>query len=237
MGYDVLAKAVLREDRLVSTHQTRYTISLTDKLIRYQTIADLDVSDIRLTNGIYAIRFNSPRSIRKTRRGRSDLPFTIATDLLGFHLTVRNAMHFRALAKVIPELAWMIRNTNYDDELFHIAENHVGIHIPFCLDVVKYHNKLKKQAIAEGERNPELFAGFVSFNCAQAVEKNFSKTIPAPKSAVDYGKELADAYEWAQHTLYDNVYRPHPTSGRYVLNETDRRFLEKKGYNIDEDKV
>ena len=97
---------------------------------------------VRSTTGTYYIGYTTNI---KSFRGYDYKPFYVVCDLVGFNFRVNNAEQFRREAKKYPEVEWLLKYTNYSDELFDIAKAHFGIRIPFCLNVVEYVKHLKEQ--------------------------------------------------------------------------------------------
>ena len=90
---------------------------------------------LRSTHGVYHIIY-SPRCMHgKVEKSK---PFCVICDLLKFNLYVTGSKHFEKLADVYPEVAWLIKNTNYNGDLFFLAKIHPGVRMSFSLNFGEY---------------------------------------------------------------------------------------------------
>jgi len=192
-----IVNAVAIENTLIVGQTSRYIIVLDDS---YPTVADLTGANplVRATNGQYFIKYEPPGSYH----GKiGDLPFVIGNDMVGFRFKTKNSDHFRKIASIFPEVAWMIRNTNYNDYLFAVAQLHPGMIVPFCLDVSRYVNNLIEQAKKTG-MDIKKIRPLVTFktsadkiNCELNSDRCFSP------SHWDYSSELKKARKLADETV------------------------------------
>lgn len=148
------------------------------------------------TKGNYAIAYNT---IQKQIKNKSK-PFFIYTDLLGFHkLCVSGPIHLRILSRKIPELAWLLRNTNFDFGLFALAKMHPGSQFDFTVNWVEYSDKINAKAKAMGINNENR--AFVAYKCNYDDYENKYKGLELePKHDEKYyEKELKEAEEEARN--------------------------------------
>lgn len=143
-----ISELVLVEDRLTKAHQWRMCISL-----QYKPITENDYynapkirPDIRTTSGIYYIKY-VPRCDRWRVLA---FPYVFVNDITNKRIVVSGPEHLKELAKQIPEIRFILDNSSYDDGLFKVADMHPGIKIPFCLDTVRYCDKILKNAKENG---------------------------------------------------------------------------------------
>lgn len=141
---DTVVRGGLIENMLISPKQTRLIVSLLDEPVSYDTFTSLDPT-VRATTGEYFIKY-IPESIRPGDKRA----FIIGHDLYGFKTKVYNLSHFNRLVQRLPELAWLVRNTNYDPGLFEVAVQHPGMPIPFALNAVSYCDMIQQKAKEKG---------------------------------------------------------------------------------------
>lgn len=135
-----IIKAETIKNGLFLSDASRYIIKLDDTYPTREQILSHDPL-VRSTRGEYFIKYEPMES--KNRRDAA--PFVVGNDLVGFKFKVANSDHFEALAKVFPEVAWMLRNTNYTPKLFYVAKMHPGMIVPFSLNIGTYVDKLVEQ--------------------------------------------------------------------------------------------
>lgn len=148
------------------------------------------------TKGNYGIAYNT---VQKQIKNKSK-PFFIYTDLLGFHkLCVSGPVHLKALSSRIPELAWMLRNTNFDFGLFALAKMHPGTQFDFTVNWVKYSDMINAKAKANGIDNDNK--PYVAYKCNyDDYEKKYKGLELEPKhNEKYYEKELKEAEEEARN--------------------------------------
>lgn len=98
--------------------------------------------DLRFTNGTYELIY---RPISKQHEHAKENPFIVRSDLLpGSKLRVKNWNAFKGLAKRDPAIAWILKWTTIDEELFKLAREHYMLPITFTIKYVEYRNHLKK---------------------------------------------------------------------------------------------
>lgn len=141
-----LVKAEIIKSTLITGHPSRLIICLDDS---YPLASDVVRHNpkIRVTNGTYFIKYEPNGNFAHCNGG---FHFIIGNDLLGFVLKVRNSEHFEKLADVFPEVAWMLRHTNYNPRMFFVAKLHPGMMIHFCVDFGKYIDELIPQMEKDG---------------------------------------------------------------------------------------
>lgn len=118
-----------------------YIVALDDQPITLSDFHKLK-SNIRATRGQYTIQYipaGSPKRIPK-------FPYVIGQDLVRIRVSVSGPSHWRALAKRIPELDWIRRNTTLSESMFGIAKKHPGLVLRFGIDFVKYCDKITNRA-------------------------------------------------------------------------------------------
>jgi hypothetical protein len=148
------------------------------------------------TKGNYAICYNTIQNQMKN----GNRPYAIYTDLLDFHkLDVSGPVHLRELARRIPEIKWMLRNTNFNFGLFALAKMHPGSQFNFTVNWVEYSEMISAKAKAQGidlDNKP-----LVSYKCNyEDFENKFYKAELAPKHNKEYyKKELKEAEEEAKN--------------------------------------
>lgn len=183
------SRVALIENSIISPKQSRAMVSLEDKFITYDDVDTLKDKSIRATKLVYFVKYSVPDKFRNEKK-----PFVVGTDLLGFKLRVSGPKHFLALGKTLPEVAWMIRNTNFSPTHFTMAKTHIGIQIPFSVNVSEYAKRVYEDAVSRGFDPKNLPNGvLVSFRCAQDRKKEFEKIAPAPRTKLECARELRRA--------------------------------------------
>lgn len=135
-----IIKAETIKNGLFLSDASRFIIKLDDTYPTKEQILNHNPL-IRSTRGTYFIKYEPEGSDQK----KDKLTFVVGNDLVGFKFKVRNSDHFEALAKVFPEVAWLLRNTNYDPKLFLVAKMHPGMIVPFSLNIGTYVDRLVEQ--------------------------------------------------------------------------------------------
>jgi len=154
------------EKMLVKTNSSRFIVSLRDEPLLASDVLDPKRRDeIRCTTGSYFIKY-SPSG---DKFFNPKYPYTIKTsDMLGWNLCVSGPQHLAKIKMVFPEVAWILRNSTFDDTLFAIAKSCPGAIIPFSLDAVRYSNmiiaKMNKAGIDPTENKV-----FVTFKFADKI--------------------------------------------------------------------
>jgi len=142
---DIIAGLVLIENEALNSHQWRVVANLFDEPVTFEDYDRLKPY-VRTTCGIYYIKY-VPKADRFRVPG---CPWVLVQDMVGSRIVLNGPEHLHRLAKQIPEIAWILRNTNYSDGLFSMAARHPGIKMPFCLDVVKYGEMILEKAKEKG---------------------------------------------------------------------------------------
>jgi len=160
---DVMKRAGTIEKLLVKTNSSRFIVSLRDEPLLAVDVLDPNKKDeIRCTTGSYFIKY-SPTG---DKFFNPKYPYTIKTsDMLGWNLCVSGPQHLAKVKMVFPEVAWILRNSTFDDVLFGIAKSCPGAIVPFCLDVVRYSAMITAKMNARGI-DPTENKPFVTFKFA-----------------------------------------------------------------------
>lgn len=150
------------EKRLVKTNSARFIVNLDDEPVLYSDLLDpVRRRKLRGTNGMFFVKYDPDGCWNKSK-----YKYLLQIgDLYAVNLRVANLNHLYKLSTFIPELAWVIRNTNFNDQLFAIAKAHPGMPVPFCLDAPRYYNMILKKMNAAGI-DPTENKPFVTFKFA-----------------------------------------------------------------------
>lgn len=167
------------EKRLVKTNSMRFVISLHDEPVLAKDILDPAMKEsIRCTDGTFYVRYDPQGSNAKNH----NYPYLIKThDLIGVNIRVSGPEQFHKLSFYLPEISWIIRNTNYKDEMFHVAKIHPGLMIPFVFNIVAYNDMILKKMNRYGI-NPLLHKPLVTFRFAMSlphIDVNEEEFVPA----------------------------------------------------------
>lgn len=154
------------EKRLVKTNSMRFIISLQEEPVLPKDVIDPSMKgSIRCTDGTFYMRYDPQGSNAKNH----NYPYLIKThDMLGVNIRVSGPTQLHKLKKILPELDWIIRNTNYSDELFLVAKTHPGLMIPFAFDVVRYQSMIVSKMNRYGI-NPTVYKPLVTFRFATEI--------------------------------------------------------------------
>lgn len=148
---DEICRGLVIANPIISNHSARAIVNIQSQPLYKEDVYDCN-PNLRLTNGVYYIRYQSKGSkFRNPKR-----PFLILNDLVQFRVAVSGPKHFYAMSTQVPEMDWLIRNTNYTTALFIVAKQHPGLNVPFCMDVMKILNRANRQAKESGK---ELYNG------------------------------------------------------------------------------
>lgn len=134
-----------RKDVPISVHLNK-VVALSEEPIVVDLNSGLLRTDVRTTNGFYTITYNpigSPKYVK-------DKPYTFGQDMVKGRFCVSGSRHLRALSKRIPEFAFILKWSNYDEGLFGLAKKHPGIPFPFNLNWVQYGDMIEKKAEEKG---------------------------------------------------------------------------------------
>lgn len=189
---EALLELVTIEDNLLSSTSWRVIIDLNDEPVTTNLLeGECYPKSVRSTCGQYAIKY-LPKS---DRARREKFPFVFINDMLPMRICVSGPAHLRALAGEIPEIGWILRNSNYESGLFHYAWIHPGLKIPFSINAAKYADKVCEKAKEMGiDTTGNAFRPFVNFIAAKPVlEKMYGKKKEWKTSPLAYSKILAKA--------------------------------------------
>ncbi len=171
-------------DALVSPYAYKSIIRLDEKPVFIEQIRDLD-PQVRSTKGFFLLKYLS--------KGNYDYlpgrPFRIGQDLMRWDVRVAGPNHFHALAKKIPELGWIERNTTISDKLFDIARRHPNMSFWFGVDWVAYEEKL--QAQSKEEISSTFVAKKVSVDVYEKNKEDYDKKLEK-RYFIDVLKEVND---------------------------------------------
>ena len=98
--------------------------------------------DCRTTNGWFSVTYNPEGSPKRVK----DKPYTIGQDLVRGRFCVSGPKHLKALSKRIPEFAFLLKWSYYNEGLFAIAKKHPGIAFCFNFKWVEYGEMIEKKA-------------------------------------------------------------------------------------------
>lgn len=140
-----LVRAEVIKSTLIVGQTSRHIVKLDDS---YPFAADVIGHDplIRVTYGTYFIKYQPDGSFQRA----TGFPFSIGNDLVGFALKAKNSQHFEKMAEIFPEVAWILRNTNYSPKLFAIAKMHPGMPFGFSVNWADYVERLTNWGDAHG---------------------------------------------------------------------------------------
>ena len=181
----------INPDDLVMPYSTKSVISITDRVLLWNDVKNLD-PDIRVTKGTYFIKYH-PKSSVRYKKGR---PFQIGQDMVRWNLMISGYSEWKALCKVIPEIAWIDRHTRLDPFLFNIARMHPGIWFSFSVDWPAYVKMLFDKARDMGVRLEDQSKPLLAFRPSQAeyLKRYKGKAAQPEKTKADYQAEI-DAVE------------------------------------------
>lgn len=107
--------------------------------------------DVVLTQGLYYVKYSTT-----TRRGeKAKIPFIVKYDFLNERMRVAGYKDLVKASETNEIAAFMIKYTNLNEEMFEIARQNEEMHIPFCLDIVKWNELMREQL---GEPNKKKYA-------------------------------------------------------------------------------
>ena len=98
--------------------------------------------DCRTTNGWYSIIYN-PEGSPKRVKGK---PYTLGQDLIQGRFCVSGIRHLKAVASRIPEIAFLLKWSYFDERLFALAKKHPGIAFCFNFKWGDYGDMIEKKA-------------------------------------------------------------------------------------------
>lgn len=183
----------LLEKCLVQPFSSRHIVSINEEPVSYDSFIS-GTPGIVSTKGDYAIVYNSTNTqIRKKCKA-----YSIYSDLLRFKLEVSGPVHLREIAKRIPEVKWLLRNTTFSNSLFALAKMHPGVNFDFSVDWVRYAGMIEAKAEKMGlniEHRP-----FVCYKCNEKdFDNKYNKKFLADKHDEKfYEQELKEADKVAE---------------------------------------
>lgn len=171
-----------------------HVIHLQDKPVTLESFNSFD-PNVRATFGKFTLTFFCKNDWR-VRKGRR---FVIDQDLIRARIFFYNSKELARIAKKVPEVAWIVRNSTLTDELLDLATQHTGIPFVFTVDWPRYAKKIKEQAELENIDIDER--PYVTYNATRDVyDKYKDKYISERKNINDYNAAIGDLYN---HTLED----------------------------------
>ena len=176
------------ENTLISPRVYYYVVDLRDEPVSFDKFTDRDPNVIS-TQGLYTIRY-----IPTTQRGSNKAkPFQIGQDLIRWRIMCSGPAHWKCLAKRIPELGWLDRNTTLTRDMFAMAKRHPSMAFFFTIKWDEYSKKIIKKAEEMGvdiDNKP-----FVAYKCSQQdfKEKYSKKHLAEKKQFYHYMKEINEA--------------------------------------------
>lgn len=147
----------ISEHAFVSPYAYKYALRLDDKPVNWNQIFNLDPA-LRMTKGVYMIKY-VPKGSKDHRKGR---PWKIGQDLIRWDIRVSGPKEWHELAKRVPEIGWLERNSTLNDRMFDLAVRHPGMSFWFSVDWIGYEDKLQAQS------KSVLKKPFVSRKCSVA---------------------------------------------------------------------
>lgn len=155
---DAIAELAVIESGLLAEEKFRLVIQLDEEPLRTGNAYDLEPL-VRTTNGQYYVKYYGPNYRSEKRRNM----YLVQNDMLPSPLFVYGWKHLLYLARRIPEINWIVRNTNIGEGLFYVAKDHQGVHIPFAVNCVKYAKHITERKKQLGiEDNIPCFGAFCS---------------------------------------------------------------------------
>lgn len=99
-------------------------------------------NDCRATRGFFTITYNPEGSPKRAK----DKPYTFGQDFIQGRFCVSGLKHFKALCKRIPDFAFIVKWSNFDEGLFAVAKQHPGVPFPFNLNWAAYGRYIDQKA-------------------------------------------------------------------------------------------
>lgn len=183
----------ITENAFISPSSYNYIVSIKDEPVCANNFINRD-QNIRGTRGLYSIKY-VPTTDNRYKEG---LPYQIGQDLIRWRVFCSGYTMWKALAKRVPELGWIDRNSTLTHELFTIAKCHPGMTVWFTIDWVTYSQMINEKA---REQNIDIdLKPFVAYKCSMSeYEKKFK------------GKELADLKDYNDYAAIYNEVRKETT--------------------------
>jgi len=198
---DALMGAVIAESNLLSNVSWRMFVDLYEVPVRINPNCDDYPKSVRTTCGLYGIKYLPKGNGRRNPK----CPYVFINDMLPMRICVSGPRHLEHLAREIPEIRWILRNSNYSPGLFHWALWHPGLKIPFCFDAVKYCDMLEKKAKDMGIPNTDTtdFKPLVTYEMGKKrSEEFFGKKRPWIAKGTNYATAFKNADK-----LYGNDFK------------------------------
>ena len=131
------ARVGLAIDTASSTFRRTAIISLFDLPVKDSDILENN-PDIRKTRFCYGIRYQ-PNMM--TKKGAD---FVISADIINEKEKIRvgSFEQLKYMGRSDPAIAWLLRNTNLNDDLFAVAKVNINIRIPIAFNAVEYVRKI-----------------------------------------------------------------------------------------------
>lgn len=190
--HDEIIRQETIKNGLFLSDASRFIVKLDDT---YPTTMEILGHDplVRSTRGEYFIKYEPDGAGQRNNA----FPFVVGNDLIGFRFKVANSDHFKALADVFPEVAWLLRNTNYNPKLFSIAKKHPGMTVPFSVNFVEYVEKIDT-SINRNEIDPNTYKPLVTYRAPKRlVNYNAIPFFYAP-DRIAYAKKIIEMKKLAQ---------------------------------------
>ena len=183
----------ITENSLISPRAYNYIVDLRDKPVSIESFENKD-PNVRGTRGLYSIKYIPSTDINY----KEGYHYQIGQDLIRWKVLCSGYPMWKALAKRIPELGWLDRNSTLSVELFGIAQCHPGMPVWFTIRWEDYTNKINAKAEEESidiDKRP-----LVAYKCSLS------------KYETEYkGKELAKIKEYNDYAAIYNQIRKETT--------------------------
>lgn len=119
----------------------KFAIRLDEQPLYWDQVQNLDPA-IRMTKGLVMIKY-TPRGSKDYKKGR---PFKIGQDLIRWDIRVSGPKEWEQLARRIPELKWLQRNSTLTRRMFDLAGKHPGMTFWCNVNWEKYADKLQAKS-------------------------------------------------------------------------------------------
>lgn len=209
-----------------SPYNYKYIVRLDEKPVKWAQIKNLD-PNIRATKGLYMIKYIPKGSIQR-KKGR---PFLIGQDLIRWRLCVSGSNYWHYLAKQVPEIGWLERNSTLTDNMFKLAKMHPGMSLWFSVKWDEYEAKIQTQLIeAEGK---DTVTPFASSCCPLDQYKKLFKSkdkrillrnwneVLGEINAVEKSESVQKEMKEETGAVYDRSRKlsRDPVTGRFIINK------------------
>lgn len=136
-----------REENIVSS-ETKQIFRRVAVKIDGSTLQDVTFDNcllnknLKFTNGTYELIY---RPISKQREHAKEHPFIVRCDMLpGSKIRVKDWPMLYRLSKQDPVIAWIVKWTTVNKELFDVAKAHYMLPVSFTIKYIDYCNHLRK---------------------------------------------------------------------------------------------